>query len=91
MQAYLACTAFADEQVGKVLAALDESPYRDNTIVVLIGDNGYHLGEKDFIQKWQLWEGSTHVPLFIRAPGAASGKICKRPTSLVPSRRARVS
>src|ERR1035437_10242268 len=83
VQAYLACTAFADEQVGKVLAALDESPYRDNTIVVLIGDNGYHLGEKDFIQKWQLWEESTHVPLFIRAPGAASGKICKRPTSLI--------
>ena len=83
VQAYLACMAFADDQVGKVLAALDESPYRDNTIVVLIGDNGYHLGEKDFIQKWQLWEESTHVPLFIRAPGAAAGKICKRPTSLI--------
>ena len=83
VQAYLASMAFADDQVGKVLAALDQSPYRDNTIVVLIGDNGYHIGEKDSIQKWQLWEESTHVPLFIRAPGAASGERCTRPTSLI--------
>ena len=83
VQAYLACMAFADEQVGAVLTALDQSPCRDNTIVVLIGDNGYHLGEKDCIQKWQLWEESTHVPLFIRAPGAASGQVCQRPTSLI--------
>jgi arylsulfatase A-like enzyme len=83
VQAYLASMSFADDQVGKVLDALDKSPYRDNTIVVLIGDNGYHLGEKSAIQKWYLWEESTKVPFFIRAPGAARGKICKLPTSLI--------
>ena len=83
VRAYLACMAFADEQVGKVLKALDESPYHDNTIVVLIADNGYHIGEKDAVQKWYLWEESTQVPLFIRAPGAAPGRTCTRPTSLI--------
>ncbi len=83
VQAYLACMAFADEQVGKVLTALNESPYRSNTIVVLIGDNGYHLGEKDCVQKWNLWEESTHVPLFMRVPGAATGAVCTKPTSLI--------
>lgn len=83
VQAYLACMTFADDQVGKVLAALDESPYRDNTIVILTGDNGYHIGEKSAIQKWYLWEESTQVPLFIRAPGGAQGKICETPTSLI--------
>ncbi len=83
VQAYLASMSFADDQVGKVLDALDKSPYRDNTIVVLIGDNGYHIGEKSAIQKWYLWEESTKVPLFIRAPGAARGQVCKLPTSLI--------
>ena len=71
VQAYLACMAFADVQVGKVLQALDESPYRDNTLVLLTADNGYHIGEKDLIQKWHLWEESTQVPLFVRRAGRA--------------------
>ena len=83
VRAYLACMAFADDQVGTVLTALDKSPYRENTIVILIGDNGYHIGEKSAIQKWYLWEESTKVPLSVRAPGAASGKVCKLPTSLI--------
>jgi arylsulfatase A-like enzyme len=83
VQAYLASMTFADEQVGRVLTTLDKSPYRDNTIVILIGDNGYHLGEKSTVQKWYLWEESTQVPLLMRAPGAARGKVCKQPTSLI--------
>lgn len=84
VQAYLACTAFVDDQIGKVLAALDSSPYRKNTIVVLTGDNGYHVGEKDCIQKWHLWDESTRVPLFIHAPGAeGNGKTCDHPVSLI--------
>jgi len=84
VQAYLACMAFADEQVGKVLKALDASEYRDNTIVVLTGDNGYHVGEKDCIQKWHLWDESTRVPLFIYVPGArGNGRTCDHPVSLI--------
>ncbi|HBL47600.1 MAG TPA: iduronate-2-sulfatase, partial [Planctomycetaceae bacterium] len=44
VQAYLASIAFADVQVGRVLDALDASPYAKNTIVVLWGDHGWHLG-----------------------------------------------
>jgi arylsulfatase A-like enzyme len=84
IQAYLACMAFADEQAGKVLKALDENGYRENTIVVLTSDNGYHIGEKDCIQKWHLWDESTRVPLFIRAPGLSqNGKTCGHPVSSV--------
>ena len=84
VQAYLACLAFVDDQVGKILKALDESPYRDNTIVVLTGDNGYHVGEKDCITKWHLWEESTRVPLFIHMPNSkTNGQTCDHPVSLI--------
>ena len=84
VQAYLACTAFVDDQVGKVLKALDAGGHRDNTIVILTADNGYHVGEKDCIQKWHLWDESTRVPLLIRLPGCAgNGKTCDHPVSLI--------
>lgn len=69
VQAYLATTAYADAQMGRVLAALEQSPYRDNTIVVLISDHGFHLGEKQHWQKSSLWEEATHCLLMARVPG----------------------
>jgi arylsulfatase A-like enzyme len=81
VQAYLACIAFADDQIGRMLDALDSGPNRDNTIVLLTGDNGYHLGEKNCIQKWHLWEESTHVPLIVQAPRMARGRACDQPVS----------
>ncbi|MCF6283970.1 MAG: sulfatase [Candidatus Hydrogenedentes bacterium] len=84
VQAYLASMAFADAQVGKLLTALDASEYRDNTIVVLTADNGYHVGEKDCIQKWHLWDESTRVPLFIHVPDSrGNGRTCDQPVSLI--------
>ena len=65
MQSYLACTAFVDHQVGRVLEALDESEFAENTVVVLFSDHGYHLGEKDRVSKHSLWEESTRVPLVV--------------------------
>ncbi len=64
-QAYLASVTFVDHQVGKLLEALDNSPYAKNTIVVF-SDHGYHMGEKHRWAKFSLWEESTHVPLMIR-------------------------
>lgn len=69
VQAYAACCAFADTQIGRVLDALDASPRGAETIVVLWSDHGFHLGEKDHLEKFALWEKSTHVPLIIVAPG----------------------
>ena len=84
VQAYLACMAFVDAQVGKVLDALDSSVHKDNTIVVLTADNGYHVGEKDCIQKWHLWDESTRVPLLIYVPGfKGEGQTCDHPVSLI--------
>ncbi|MXY68552.1 MAG: sulfatase [Acidobacteriia bacterium] len=68
VRAYLACVTFVDAQAGKVLRALADSPYADNTIVVFWSDHGQHLGEKRHWRKQALWEESTRVPLAIRLP-----------------------
>lgn len=85
VQAYLATTAYVDAQMGRVLDALDKSPYRDNTIVVFLTDHGFHLGEKHHWQKATLWEEATHSLLMIRAPGVtpADGADCQRFVSLL--------
>lgn len=67
-QAYLACVAAVDENVGQVLDALDGTHLKDNTIVVLASDHGFHMGEKDYLYKNSLWEESTRVPLLMRVP-----------------------
>jgi len=83
IRAYAACAAFADAQIGRVLDALDKSPRRGNTIVVLWSDHGFHLGEKDHIEKFALWEKSNHIPLIVVAPGVARpGSRCDRPVDM---------
>lgn len=84
IQAYLACLSFADAQIGRLLDALEESRYKDNTIVVLWSDHGMHMGEKETWEKFTLWEESTRVPLFIYAPGVTkAGMKCDIPVSLM--------
>ena len=84
VQAYLATISFADAQIGRVLDALDRSGHADNTIVVLWGDHGWHLGEKDHWRKHALWDVSTRTPLIFSAPrGVAKDKLCQRPVSLI--------
>lgn len=75
IRAYLACVSYADWNVGRVLAALDEAGLRESTIVVLWSDHGYQLGEKG---KWSkagsLWEQGARVPLVIRDPRARGNR-----------------
>ena len=52
-----------------MLDALDNSPYKDNTIVVLWSDNGYHLGEKFHWAKHTFWNRTTHIPFIWAGPG----------------------
>ncbi|MCY4601094.1 MAG: sulfatase-like hydrolase/transferase [Acidobacteria bacterium] len=73
VRAYLATVNFADEMLGLVLDALDESGRADNTIVVLWGDHGWHLGEKERWRKSTLWDEATRVPLIIYAPPGTPG------------------
>ncbi len=83
VQAYLACTTFADAQIGKVLDALRESEYADNTVVVLWADHGYHLGEKNRFAKQAIWERDTRTVLMFKTPEAAAGSTCDAPTQLL--------
>ncbi|MCK5000018.1 MAG: sulfatase [Anaerohalosphaera sp.] len=84
VQAYLACISFSDAQIGRVIDALDKSPYADDTIIVLWSDHGYHLGEKDHWHKQTLWERSTRVPFMVIAPGLTKpGSTCAQPVSLM--------
>jgi arylsulfatase A-like enzyme len=84
VQGYLACIAFADEQVGRVIEALEAGPYAENTIVVLWSDHGWHLGEKRHWRKFALWERATRVPLMIVLPGdTVNGRRCDRPVNLI--------
>lgn len=90
IQAYLAAIHFSDAMVGRVLDALEKSSARDNTIVVLWSDHGWHLGEKEHWQKFTGWRLCTRVPLIIRVPkgvpglagGTSAGGVCDRALSL---------
>ena len=83
VRAYLAATSYADDCVGHVLDALEKSPARDNTIVVIWGDHGWHLGEKSRFRKATLWAESTRLPLVIRMPGMKSQQDCPRVVNLM--------
>ena len=68
-QAYLACVTAVDDNIGQVVNAIDNSRFKDNTIIVFVSDHGWTMGEKNHVYKNSLWEESTRVPLTIRAPG----------------------
>lgn len=72
---YLASTSFSDDLAGQLLAELDKLGLAENTIVVVMGDHGYHLGELGQWVKYVNTELATRVPLFLRAPGLAPRKV----------------
>ncbi len=67
-RAYLACNSWTDANIGWVIDALKKSTYRNNTIIVLWSDHGYHQGEKRSFRKFSLWEEATRVPFIIIDP-----------------------
>lgn len=69
-RAYQACVSFADAQLGKVFASMDRLNLWDNTIVILIGDHGYHLGEHDWWNKVTVHELGSRAPMIAWIPGA---------------------
>lgn len=91
IQGYLASISFADAMVGRVLAALEQGPHRDNTIVVLWSDHGWHLGEKQHWQKYTAWRVCSRVPLIVRVPAGTPGlpggtqpaTVCSKPVNLL--------
>ncbi len=91
VQGYLASIAFADEQVGRVIDALDKGPHKEDTIVILWTDHGWHLGEKEHWRKFALWHRSTRTPLMLSVPkgipglpqGSLQGRQSMQPASLL--------
>ena len=76
-KAYMACVRYTDRQVGKVLAALDQTGLANNTIVVVWGDHGWHLGDTASWAKHTPFERANRSTLIIRAPGVSRpGKTC---------------
>jgi iduronate 2-sulfatase len=82
--AYTACTAFVDAQVGIVLRAIDELGLGNNTVIVLWGDHGWHLGDHGGLWgKLTVFEEAARVPLIVAAPGGTSGAVSPRLVELV--------
>lgn len=90
-QAYLACVSYADAMFGRLLDALEdpnsdgehEDSIIDHTIIVLLSDHGYHLGEKGLTAKTTLWDRATRVPLIISAPDLSRNRTCAQPVELL--------
>lgn len=83
IRSYAACCRFADHEIGRVLNALDASPRGKDTVIVLWSDHGFHLGEKDHIEKFALWEKANHIPFIVVAPGKTEpGTRCDAPVDL---------
>ncbi len=77
LQAYCAGVSFMDAQVGRLLDALDRNSLWPTTLVVFLGDHGYHLGERDWWNKATLFERSCRAPLIIASPDGRHGARCE--------------
>ncbi len=70
---YCECLESVDEQLGRLLAALEAKGLLDDTVVVYAGDNGYLWGEHRLYAKHYPYEESMRIPFLVRAPGVVSG------------------
>lgn len=83
MQAYFASVSYVDDQIGRVLDALEDSPNRENTIIVFSSDHGFHLGEKNHWSKFALWDHASRTPFMISVPGLTEPAVHNAPVSLL--------
>lgn len=82
--AYYACVSFMDDNVGRLLDALREAGLEDNTLVVFVGDNGFHLGDHGGLwSKHTAFDRATRVPLILAGPGIARGRTIRTPVELL--------
>ncbi|WP_235298721.1 sulfatase [Portibacter marinus] len=72
LRSYYACTSFMDAQLGKILDALERTNAIENTLIVFMGDHGYHLGEHNWWNKVTLFERGTSAPFIVSGPEVQS-------------------
>ena len=82
-RAYYAGVSFMDAQVGRLLDTLDRLNLWETTVVMFVGDNGYHHNERNWWNKNTLFERSCRVPMIVAAPGAKAGGVCPALVELV--------
>jgi arylsulfatase A-like enzyme len=83
LRSYFAGVSFMDTQVGRLLDSLDRFELWDRTIVIFVGDHGYHLGERGWWNKNTLFDRCCRTPLIIAAPDGQAGSTCESPAELV--------
>lgn len=71
---YYACVSYIDAQIGRVLQTLDDLELRENTIIILWGDHGWHLGEHNFWGKHNLMTLAINSPMIVAGPGVREGQ-----------------
>lgn len=80
---YYAGVSYVDAQIGKVLDELDRTGLAKNTIVVLWGDHGYHLGDHAIWTKHTNYEQATRQPIVFAGPGVRAGQATRQPAETV--------
>jgi arylsulfatase A-like enzyme len=83
VRAYMAAISYVDDCMGVVLDALEKSNYNENTIILIMGDHGWHLGEKLKYGKSTLWSEASKTPLIIKTPEMKKSSVCYRPVNLI--------
>lgn len=84
IRGYYACISFTDDHVGMLLDQLDRLDLWENTLVVLVSDNGFHLGDHGGLwAKLSAFDAATRVPLIIAGPGVPAGKVVGTPVELL--------
>ncbi len=81
--AYLACVSYVDAQIGYMLAALEEAGLRENTIIIVWGDHGWHLGDMGIWGKATNYEIATRVPMILWTPDMPKKNRGKKTNALV--------
>ena len=80
---YYAAVSFIDQQIGDIISTLDDLGLRDNTIIVLTSDHGFHLGEYNFWGKHNTLTNALHIPLIIDVPKTQPATVPNALVSLV--------
>jgi len=80
---YMACISYIDAEIGKLLDALENKGILEDTVIVLWGDHGFHLGDHSLWCKHSNFEQATRIPFMFAAPGMAKGKSVSNPVELL--------
>jgi arylsulfatase A-like enzyme len=80
---YFSAYTHGDHHLGRVLDALAASRHAASTVVIVVSDHGFHLGNRNLFRKTTLWEQSLHVPIIVHDPSDPVGRVVNDPVGLI--------